>query len=49
MRQLAAANDSQIKDAFWPEFQSALLGRKDAKAALADAKRKVERVLRNNA
>ena len=34
-------NDSRIKDAFWPEFQSAMLGRKDAKTALADAERRV--------
>ena len=24
-------NDSRVKEAFWPELQSALLGRKDAK------------------
>ncbi len=30
-------NDSRVKDGFWPEFQSAMLGRKDAKTALADA------------
>lgn len=42
-------NDSQVKDAFWPELQGALLGHRDAKAALSEAKRKVERVLRNNA
>jgi ABC-type glycerol-3-phosphate transport system substrate-binding protein len=39
-------NDAQIKDAFWPEFQNAVLGRKDAKTALADAERAVTRVLR---
>ena len=44
-RQLAAANDAQLKDAFWPEFQNAVLGRKDAKTALADAERMVNRVL----
>lgn len=40
------ANDSRVKDAFWPELQNALLGRKDAKTALADADRKVKRELR---
>jgi ABC-type glycerol-3-phosphate transport system substrate-binding protein len=40
------ANDAQIKEAFWPEFQNAVLGRKDAKTALADAERAVSRVLR---
>src|SRR6266480_1163651 len=40
------ANDAQIKDAFWPEFQNAVLGRKEAKTALADAERAVTRVLR---
>jgi ABC-type glycerol-3-phosphate transport system substrate-binding protein len=39
-------NDSRVKDAFWPEFQSAMLGRKDAKTALADAERRVTRELR---
>ena len=39
-------NDSRVKDAFWPEFQSAVLGRKDAKTALADAERRVARELR---
>jgi ABC-type glycerol-3-phosphate transport system substrate-binding protein len=39
-------NDSRIKDAFWPEFQNAVLGRKDAKTALADAERRVARELR---
>ena len=34
-------NDSRVKDGFWPEFQSAVLGRKDAKTALADAERRV--------
>jgi ABC-type glycerol-3-phosphate transport system substrate-binding protein len=38
--------DAQIKDAFYPEIQSAVLGRKDAKTALADAERAVNRVLR---
>ena len=40
--------DAQIKDAFWPEIQNAVLGRKDAKTALADAERAVNRVLRRN-
>jgi ABC-type glycerol-3-phosphate transport system substrate-binding protein len=40
------ANDAQIKEAFWPEFQNAVLGRKDAKTALADAERAMTRVLR---
>ena len=35
-------NDSRVKDAFWPEFQNAVLGRKDAKTALADAERRVD-------
>lgn len=39
-------NDSRVKDAFWPEFQSAVLGRKDPKTALADAERRVMRELR---
>jgi ABC-type glycerol-3-phosphate transport system substrate-binding protein len=38
-------NDSRIKEAFWPELQSALLGRKDAKSALADADRRMAREL----
>ena len=38
-------NDSRIKEAFWPETQSALLGRKDAKTALADAEKRVAREL----
>jgi ABC-type glycerol-3-phosphate transport system substrate-binding protein len=42
------ANDAQIKEAFWPEFQNAVLGRKDAKTALADAERAVTRVLRRS-
>ena len=41
-------NDAQIKDAFWPEFQNAVLGRKDAKTALVDAERAVTRVLRRS-
>jgi ABC-type glycerol-3-phosphate transport system substrate-binding protein len=39
-------NDSRIKDAFWPEVQNAVLGRKDAKTALDDASKKVTRELR---
>lgn len=39
-------NDSRIKDAFYPELQNALLGRKDAKTALNEATRKVTRELR---
>jgi len=39
-------NDSRIKDAFYPELQNALLGRKEPKAALDEAKRKVARELR---
>ena len=39
-------NDSRVKDAFWPEFQSAVLGRKTAKDALADAERRITRELR---
>ncbi len=38
-------NDTRIKEAFWPELQSALLGRKDAKTALADAERRMAREL----
>ena len=38
-------NDSRIKEAFWPEIQNAVLGRKDAKTALADAEKKVAREL----
>ena len=37
--------DARIKEAFWPELQAALLGQKDAKTALAEADRKVTRVL----
>ena len=39
-------NDSRVKDAFWPELQNALLGRKDAKTVLAEAERKVQRELK---
>jgi hypothetical protein len=40
------ALDSQVKEAFFPELQSALLGRVSAKDALTEAERKVNRVLR---
>jgi ABC-type glycerol-3-phosphate transport system substrate-binding protein len=40
------ATDSQLKEAFFPELQSAMLGRVSAKDALAEAERKVNRVLR---
>lgn len=39
------ANDARVKDAFWAELQSALLGRKPARQALADAERRVGREL----
>jgi ABC-type glycerol-3-phosphate transport system substrate-binding protein len=41
-------NDAQVKDAFWSEIQNAVLGRKDAKTALADAERAVTRVMRRS-
>lgn len=41
----AVAKDAEIKEAFYPELQSALLGQKSAKAALADSERKVNRIL----
>jgi ABC-type glycerol-3-phosphate transport system substrate-binding protein len=37
--------DAQIKEAFYSEFQAAVLGRKPAPAALAEAERKVNRLL----
>jgi ABC-type glycerol-3-phosphate transport system substrate-binding protein len=37
--------DAQLKDAFYPEIQNAVLGRKQAKVALADAERAVNRLL----
>jgi ABC-type glycerol-3-phosphate transport system substrate-binding protein len=40
------AKDAEIKEAFYPELQSALLGQKSAEVALADAEKKVNRVLR---
>jgi ABC-type glycerol-3-phosphate transport system substrate-binding protein len=39
------AKDAQIKEAFYTEVQAALLGRKPAAQALAEAERKVNRVL----
>jgi len=39
------ALDAQIKDTFYPELQNAVLGRKDAKTALADAERGINRLL----
>jgi len=41
------AKDAQIKEAFYPALQDALLGRKSAKDALAAAEKKVNRVLRS--
>lgn len=41
-------NDAQVKDAFWAEIQNAVLGRKDAKTAMADAERAVTRVMRRS-
>ena len=38
--------DAKIKDAFWPEVQAALLGQKDAKEALDQAERKINRLLK---
>jgi ABC-type glycerol-3-phosphate transport system substrate-binding protein len=40
--------DAQLKDAFYPEIQNAVLGRKSAQAALTDAERAVNRVLSRN-
>jgi hypothetical protein len=37
--------DAQLKDAFYPEIQNAVLGRKTASVALADAERAVNRLL----
>jgi ABC-type glycerol-3-phosphate transport system substrate-binding protein len=39
------ANDSRVKEAFYPEIQNAVLGRKTAADALKDAEAKVNRVL----
>ncbi len=41
MRNWRLGNDSRVKDGFWPEFQSAMLGRKDAKTALGDERRRL--------
>ncbi len=38
-------DDSQVKDAFYPNLQSALLGHRPASAAVQTANRSVERVL----
>ena len=40
-----AAKDAEIKEAFYPELQNALLGRKSGKEALSEAERKVNRIL----
>ena len=37
--------DAKIKEAFWPDFQSALLGEEDPQKAINNAERKVNRVL----
>ncbi len=39
-------NDSRVKEAFYPELQNGLLGRRDPKTAIKDADRKVTRELR---
>ncbi len=39
------AKDAQVKEAFYPELQAALLGEKSAAEALAEAEKKVNRVL----
>ncbi len=39
------ANDSRVKDAFYPEIQNAVLGRKSPADAIKDAEGKVNRVL----
>jgi len=41
--------DAGLKDAFWPEIQNAVLGRKEPKQALADAERAVNRLLARKA
>jgi ABC-type glycerol-3-phosphate transport system substrate-binding protein len=41
------AKDAEIKEAFYPALQDALLGRKSAEEALATAEKKVNRVLRS--
>jgi ABC-type glycerol-3-phosphate transport system substrate-binding protein len=40
------AKDAEVKEAFYAEIQAALLGRKKAAEALAEAERKVNRILR---
>jgi len=40
------AKDAEIKEAFYAEIQAALLGRKKAAEALAEAERKVNRIIR---
>ena len=37
--------DAQLKDAYYREMQNAILGRKDARRALGDGERAVNRVL----
>jgi ABC-type glycerol-3-phosphate transport system substrate-binding protein len=41
--------DAELKDAFWPEIQNGVLGRKEPKKALADAERAVNRLLARKA
>jgi ABC-type glycerol-3-phosphate transport system substrate-binding protein len=41
--------DAELKDAFWPEIQNAVLGRKEPQKALADAERAVNRLLARKA
>src|SRR5262249_6162605 len=41
--------DAELKDAFWPEIQNAVLGRKEPKKALGDAERGVNRLLARKA
>jgi len=41
--------DAELKDAFWPEIQNAVLGRKEPKQALSDAERAVNRLLARKA
>jgi ABC-type glycerol-3-phosphate transport system substrate-binding protein len=40
------SDDSAVKNVVWAEMQNIFLGRRDAKTALADAEKKVERELR---
>lgn len=39
-------NDTAVKNAFWPEMQNIMLGRKDARTALTEAERRLTRELR---